>query len=223
LSNEIRQIKPSNYFVAWPGWPALKVTLPLSVIFCLQFSLLYGSADYIAGLRGAHFSLYFDWELKIPFVVEMILVYDSLNLLLLLAPFILRDIRQFKLFFYLLVAETVIATVFFVLVPMQDSFSSIEVSGPLSTVFHYSDLFNLTYNEAPSLHVAFSVTAAIIYSRKRSALIKLILILCSMLLAISTLLTHQHHLIGVVCGFILAFITILMMEKLVENRKFTIT
>jgi membrane-associated phospholipid phosphatase len=147
----------------------------------------------------------FPFEQKIPFVPEMSLAYLCLMPAMQLSPFVIRERRAYLRFARALWIQSLVAGGFFLLLPARDGFAAIEASGPLAGLFRFVDLINLDHNNVPSLHVAFAVTTARAYSayaRGRAA--KGIIAGLGGLVVASTLLTHQHNLVDVITGYILA-------------------
>src|SRR3954470_23658260 len=91
--------KPMNQrsepFVAWPGWRHIQFALLVSLIGVLWFIFVYGGCDAITAHRVARVRIHLDSELSIPFIPETVLIYMSLYLLFLGAPFILRQRDDF--------------------------------------------------------------------------------------------------------------------------------
>src|SRR5947209_2059682 len=90
---------PRERLLAWPGVESLKLTLPLSYLFSKIFFSIYGGTSLLAGLRRVRPDFHFAWELRLPFIPWLAIVYLSVPLLLLLTPFILRTWRSFTPFF----------------------------------------------------------------------------------------------------------------------------
>ncbi len=64
-------------------------------------------------------------------------------------------------------------------------------------------LMNLEYNLIPSLHVALTVTCIGAYLPHATGWTRHLLPLWAFLVAVSTVLTHQHHVLDVVTGLLL--------------------
>lgn len=205
--------------LAWPGFASLRFSLPLAYLFSKIFFSIYGGASLLAGLRGAREAFHFDWELRLPFVPSLAIVYLSVPLLLLLAPFILRTWRSFTPFFVTLTAETVVAGVFFLLLPTVQSFPERQASGLGGTIFHLVDRLNLDYNEFPSLHVAFAVTAALVYGGRCGWLGKVLFGLWALTVASSTLLMHEHHLVGSIGGAALGLAAVVVVHRRASGER----
>jgi membrane-associated phospholipid phosphatase len=195
-------------FIAWPRWDIIKVTLKLSLVFLVVFYALFGLTDYITHLHSYRIRAHLSWELETPFIPSMSVIYMSISPMLCLAPFIIRTIKVFKLFFKIMIVETIIAAIFFMILPVENAYPDKQITGLFSSVFHLADLVNLTYNELPSLHVAFAFTTAYFFSRKIAIVGKYFLFLWASLVALSTLLTHQHHLISVLSGITLSWVVV---------------
>lgn len=69
---------------------------------------------------------------------------------------------------------------------------------------HVADRMNLAYNLVPSLHVAMSIVCIETFARHASTTGKIALRSWGLVIAASTLLTHQHHMLDVVTGHCLA-------------------
>jgi hypothetical protein len=193
-------------FVAWPDREIFKTTASLSAVFTAVFYGLYGLTDYVAGLHDYRVNIHFGWEQSIPFIPEMSVFYILITPLLLLAPFVVRSIEEFKVLFRLMLAETVIAALFFLMLPIDDAFPPHAVSGLTGFIFNMADKINLTYNELPSLHVAFTCTACLVFGNYLDLVRRLILYVVGSLIILSTVLTHQHHVLGALSGLILAWL-----------------
>jgi membrane-associated phospholipid phosphatase len=145
-------------------------------------------------------------ELAIPLWPSAVLVYDSLYVLLLLAPFVVRTAEAFRHLAVAAALAIVIAGIVFLLLPAELGFARPAVTGPFAKMFAITDRVNLDYNLVPSLHVALAVLCVQAFWRVSSLLVRVVLALWALALAASTLLTHQHHVLDVVTGAALAVI-----------------
>ncbi len=193
---------------AWPGMASLKLTIPLSYLFSKIFFSVYGGASLLASVRGARPDFHFDWELRLPFIPGLAVVYLSVPLLLLLTPFILRTWRSFTPFFLTLTVETLVAGVVFLLLPMAQAYPARVAHGFGAGLFHLADRLNLEYNAFPSLHIAFTVTAAVVFGRLCGPLGRALFALWAMVVAASALLLHEHHLLDLAAGATLGLTTV---------------
>lgn len=193
-------------FVAWPGLRHLGYAARLSAAVSLLFLAVYAGADWFTGRRTTHLQLYLQSELAIPFWPAAIVVYDSLYLLFLLAPFVLRTRASFRHLAVSAVAVILIAGCLFLLFPAELGFVRAAVSGPFQPIFDASDRLNLDYNLVPSLHVALAAICLQAFWPSASGSVRAGLAMWGTALALSTLFTHQHHLLDVGAGALLAFV-----------------
>jgi hypothetical protein len=198
---------------AWPGLASLRFSLPLAYLFFKIFFSIYGGTSLLAELRGAREAFHFDWELRLPFVPWLSIVYLSVPLLLLLAPFILRTWRNFTPFFVTLTVETLVAGVFFLLLPMAHSYPEREAFGLGGAIFRFADRLNLNYNEFPSLHIAFAVTAAFVFGKQRGWLGRVLFAIWGLTVCVSALLLHEHHLSGLAGGAVLGLVAVATVHR----------
>jgi membrane-associated phospholipid phosphatase len=193
---------------AWPGMASLKLTIPLSYLFSKIFFSVYGGASLVAKLRGARPDFHFAWELRLPFIPWLSILYLSVPLLLLLTPFVLRSWQSFTPFFLTLTAETLVAGVFFLLLPMVQAYPERVAHGFGGAIFHLADRLNLDYNAFPSLHIAFTVTAAVVFGLRCGPLGRTLFALWAVVVAVSTLFLHEHHLLDLAAGIALGLISV---------------
>ncbi|HSS50390.1 MAG TPA: phosphatase PAP2 family protein [Thermoanaerobaculia bacterium] len=197
---------PREPLLAWPGVESLKLTLPLSYLFSKIFFSIYGGTSLLAKLRHIRPDFHFAWELRLPFVPWLSVVYLSVPLLLLLTPFILRTWRSFTPFFLALTAETLAAGLVYLSVPMVQVYPPRVASGLGGAIFHLADRLNLQYNEFPSLHMAFALTAAIVFGRRCGPLGRILFGLWTAGVAVSTLFLHEHHTLDLASGAVLGLL-----------------
>lgn len=191
-------------FLAWPSRGAFKRSLLLSAGFTVLFALVYGGADRLTSLHSARWRLDLPGELAIPFLPPLAAIYLSMNVILGLAPWVLRREGEFEALCKTLSAELLVAGVFFVLFPIALMFPSPSVTGFWAPFFRTADALNLDHNLFPSLHVAFACTTAAAFGARRGPTGRFILNIWAAAVAASTVLTHQHHLLDVLGGWALA-------------------
>ncbi len=175
----------------------------MSAGFLLYFYALYFTADVVTSCWTTRLPLFLDIELRIPFIAEMAPVYVSMNALLLLGPFVYRTPRALWPLVGTLAAETTVAAVIFMLVPIDMRFPPESPGGVSGFFYTWADTANLDHNELPSLHVAFAVTAAWALGRRANRATRLGLALWATAISASTVLIHAHYLLDVVLGIAL--------------------
>jgi membrane-associated phospholipid phosphatase len=192
--------------IAWPGWGHLRYAAALSLANALWFALVYGGADSLTARRSLRVPVNFAAELRIPFVPAMTVFYMSLYLLFLMAPFILRTRREFRAVVWTLAVVIACAGLGFLAFPAELAFAPPREDelGKWAGLFHLADKLNLTYNLLPSLHVAMGVVCVAVFSPRAPWTGKIVLWIWMALIAASTVLIHQHHVLDVVTGWLLA-------------------
>ena len=191
-------------FLAVPRGFDGRVAAVLTLLFTLVFLLLFAGANAIADRIPWRIEVTLPGELGVPFVPAAAVLYLSLNAMLGLAPFVLRAWRELVPLFATLVAETAVAALFFVALPVRNTFPERQADGVIGALFTLADTLNLEHNYFPSLHVAFAVTAALAYARKAGPGGRALLWGWATAIVGSTLLIHEHHLLDIAGGIVLA-------------------
>ena len=175
-----------------------------SVGLSLLFLLVYGACLWVTARRGDVGVFYFAWERAIPFVPFMILPYMSIDLFFVAAPFLFRDARELEVFVARVASAIFLAGVCFLVIPLRFAFPRPHAEGWLGALFNWFREIDAPNNLFPSLHAALLLFLIEAYARhlrgpKRSAVM-----FWFVLIGLSPLLTHQHHVIDILGGFVLA-------------------
>ena len=196
---------PRDPLLGWPRWAHLRKACWLALGTALIFALVYGGADWLTGFRARR-HVHLPFELGIPFVPAMVVPYLSLNGLFLLAPFILRTSRELRALAVALVATILAAGLGFLLLPAELGFPEPTQPelGRWRALFDVADGLNLRYNLVPSLHVAMSMVCVAAYAARSGPLGKIVFWYWGLAITVSTVLLHQHHLLDVATGLLLA-------------------
>ncbi|WP_043711334.1 phosphatase PAP2 family protein [Corallococcus macrosporus] len=198
-------MSPRPALFGWPGKDELLRTATMAMGFALFFLAIYGGASWLTGFYPGGLRVELPFERHIPFMPSWALVYVSMDVLLLLSLFIFRTWRDMVPFALALCAETALAAVCFLLLPVEVAWPPRVVEGAWAGVFQLADTMNLERNYLPSLHVAFACTAALAYAERAGALGRAVFALWALAIAVSTLLIHEHHVVDVVAGALLAW------------------
>ena len=174
-------------------------------IISVVFFSVYPLSNWLTSQRETVLHLYLRAELDIPLIPTFIWAYLSLYVIFLAPPFVLGAEAMQKLGRQL-VAATLLSGMVFLIFPAQLGFSRLLPEDPLYRSI-FTALFSLDrpHNMVPSLHVVYSalilLTLAASTTRRhlQSVWWLWLILLCS-----STLLVHQHHLIDVVSGLLVA-------------------
>lgn len=175
----------------------------------VAFFSVYPTCNWLTSQRSVTYPLYLESELSIPFVPEFFWLYSSMYVLFMLPPFFLNRVQLIQLGKRLILA-TVVSGVIFLLIPTELGFKRImPVDSTYSTHFENLFIIDLPHNMVPSLHVVFStiLVLSILKNlhtfRSKSLLWGWLILIC-----LSTLLVHQHHLLDVITGLLIAVLTI---------------
>jgi hypothetical protein len=191
-------------FLGWPGWRHLTWAVLVGGVLAAWWMLIYAGADWITAQRTYRVRVHLDVELGMPFVPAFVLAYHSIYGLYCLAPFVLRQRRVLGSFFLTHAVVMLVAGVCFLLFPAELAYPSMPEAGAWEEAMVLTRKIALTYNLAPSLHVALAIVCVSIYSPRAGAPGKSLLWAWGSAVALSTLLTHQHHVVDVVTGWALA-------------------
>lgn len=208
LINEVlsSQVKPSpqnpRYIFAEKVWRTYGLW---AFWVAVAFFTIYPTCNWITSNRTIAFSLYLDSELDIPFIPQFVWIYLSMYVLFLTPPFYL-NVSQLKVLGKQLVLSTIVSGCLFLLVPAKLGFARTLPDDPLYRQV-FADMFavDLPHNMVPALHVVFSALILFaILEGSQAAQLKLLWWSWLIVICVSTILVHQHHLIDVVSGLMVA-------------------
>jgi membrane-associated phospholipid phosphatase len=191
-------------FLHWPGCGHIAYAAALGTAVGLWFALVYGGSDWFTAQHSYRVRLHFDAELAVPFVPAAVLVYMSIYLLFCAAPFVLHTRHELDALAMTLSVVIAIAGACFLLFPADLLFPSEVDAGVWVDLVGFAKRLALTYNLAPSLHVAFCTVCVGAYARWARPIGRLLLWLWAAAVGASTLLLHQHYVVDVVSGYALA-------------------
>ena len=191
------------------------------VVVAAIFYASYGATNALASARANVPEIYFAWERAVPFWAWSIVPYWSLNLLYALGFFLCRDSRELARYVTQLLAAQVIATLFFIIFPLQMSWGKPAVSGFSGFLFASLATFDLPFNQAPSLHIILCVVVGAFYLRKaRTVWLKAALVAWFALIGLSVLTTYQHHFIDIPTGLAAGCLVLLIRSMDGESLRF---
>jgi len=171
----------------------------------VAFFTVYPTCNWVSNQRADTLGLYLLAELNIPFVPQFVWAYLSLYLLFLIPPFFLSHQRM-NILGRQLITVTLFCGLVFLLLPTQLGFERAVPEAPFYSAL-FANLFaiDLPHNMVPSLHVAFSTLILFtLLSDSRSALAKTLFGVWLVLICASTIFVHQHHLLDVATGLLVA-------------------
>jgi len=182
----------------------------------LAFFSIYPTTNWLTGLGSRHYSLFFEEELRLPFVPEFIWLYLSMYVLFILPPFLLNP-GELKRLAKELILATCISGIAFLILPAQLGFSR---SLPAEDLYRgiFQSLFSVDqpFNLVPSLHVVYSTSISLALIARANTFVRRLLSVWLVLIVSSTVLVHQHHLLDVITGVALALLMRLFLEKKID-------
>lgn len=179
-------------------------TLAVSAGLSALFLIVYGGCNWITAHRANVGTFYFGWERNVPFVPFFILPYMSIDLFFVGAPFLCRTDRELSALAKRIALAIVVGGICFLLFPLRFAFPRPDANGWLGALFDWFRGMDAPYNLLPSLHATFTLVLFDIYFRHTRGFIRVAMMIWFVLIALSPVLTYQHHLIDILGGFVLA-------------------
>ena len=193
------------------------------VVVAAIFYASYGATNALASACANVPEIYFAWERALPFWAWSIVPYWSLNLLYALGFFLCKGAGELARYVTQLLVGQIIATLFFIVFPLQMSWEKPAVSGLSGFLFASLAAFDLPFNQAPSLHIILCVVVGAFYLRKaRAVWLKVALVAWFALIGLSVLTTYQHHFIDIPTGLAAGCFVLLVRPMDGEPLRFAI-
>jgi membrane-associated phospholipid phosphatase len=169
------------------------------------FLLVYNGCLVLTSVRPDVRRMFASWELSVPLIPAMIVPYLSMYILFIGAFFLCKDRTELRRLSRRLTVSQLVAAAVYVLFPLESGYHRPAVEGCFGPMFRLIDATDLPYNLAPSLHVTSAIILGAHYFAKTRQLtvVRTLVIVWFTLIAISTMLTWQHHLLDVVAGTML--------------------
>lgn len=181
-------------------WRALRASLGVSVLFVA----LYSFCNWITAHRIDVGTLNFTWERRIPFVPIFIIPYLSIDLFFVATPFLCRTEQELQIFTRRTSGAILAGSICFLLFPFRFAFSKPATNSSFAKIVEWFAGLDRPYNLLPSLHIALLILIGQVYLRHTAGILRKVLMVWFGLIAISTVLTYQHHVLDVVGGALLA-------------------
>ena len=181
-------------------WKAVKTSAWLGVLFLV----VYNGANYLTSLRQGVGTWVFAWERFIPFVPIFIIPYMSIDLFFMAGPFLCRSDEERRILARRITAAILIGGAFFLIHPLRLATERPHVEGWLGAIFNPFCAVDKPFNLLPSLHITLRTLLADLYARHSRGALRWASHLWFSAIGFSTLLVHQHHVVDVIGGFLLA-------------------
>lgn len=188
--------------------------------YYVGFLFLWTVSHEISAMRETRYPLYFAWETEIEFRRWAVPLYFSLDIAVILFPFIFRTWRDAIAPVGTLLAQTAVAAIFFVLIPIEPGYVN-EMTTGVWGAYLYDPLGfdNLSqWNHAPSLHISYAFTLACVIGARYGKTAMIIGLAWAIVVSVSTMLVHEHHLICVLGGFALFVFTMVTVYPALQRK-----
>ena len=195
---------PKEPFLHWPGIQGIRRRAALGLFFLSFFYLFYGGAAFTAELIPWRFNVGLEFEKSIPFIPDSALLYLSVSWMMLLALFVVKQWADLKALVRVLCLQTLFGAACFLIFPVANNFPPRPVAKDTSLLFLLADTINLANNEVPSLHVCFAITLAAVMGHYAEMRLRILLLVWALAIALSTLTMHEHNLVDLLAGGMLA-------------------
>lgn len=170
------------------------------------FIAVYSFCNQYAAASPHVSERWWTWELSIPLVKPLIVPYMSIDLLFALAPFLCTSRAEVLTLAGRFVAATLLAGICFLLWPLQVAFPRDAVDGVFAPIFVVLRGFDQPHNLFPSLHITLAFILRWTYHRHLNGIGRLAFHVWLLLISASTLLVHQHQVIDLLGGVVLAIV-----------------
>lgn len=179
--------------------------IKIAVIFVILFYALYGAASFISQYNPFQFRLWLPFEANIPFYPWFSVFYLAVGLPGILLVSNLTTRYEINLLLKIMLGQTAFASIMFIILPLQLGFQPGATHETTNWFYQLADTVNLERNQFPSLHVTFTVTTSTLLMQYLKPVEKLLMTVVAFCVVLSTLLIHEHHLIDIGGGVLLAW------------------
>ncbi|MCP4073448.1 MAG: hypothetical protein GY742_17175 [Hyphomicrobiales bacterium] len=186
-----------------PTRQAWQTFLKYGIVIDVMFLTIYGGCNYVSSQRSDIHQFYFDWELNIPFIPMMIWPYLTLFPLLLVPLFRLPHLAMPRLGCQL-ITSLLIAGCIFLAFPAKLGHQLTAPEVWYKALFSFLYIVDQPYNLVPSLHVIFCSLILWALMEQSRVIEKYFYAIWLAVVTISVILVHQHHLVDVAGGFVVA-------------------
>lgn len=190
-----------------PHWSA---ALQRALIMGAGFFIIYGGLNWYTHMLAQDAGLpsyYMDWERDIPFVATMIFPYMSIDLLFVAAFFLARNHHELNALGKRIGFAILVSALMFYLWPMQFAFTRPPTDGFAGVLFGLLAA-DLPYNQCPSLHISLAMVLWPMFGRHERGIWRILSLAWFALIALSTVLVWQHHIIDVAGGLLVGLLAL---------------
>lgn len=177
------------------------------------FFLVWGVSSWITALRSDVGTFYFEWEKSIPFVPLMLIPYMSVDLFFGGSTFLCTSRVELHTLAKRIVFAILVSAAGFLLFPLRLGFARPRTSTPFDQAFDLLAFMIGDYNLFPSLHISLRWIIWDVYRRHTRGLLQWAIGTWFILIALSTVLGYQHHVIDVGGGDVVAVLAFYLFRQ----------
>ncbi|MGE6440557.1 phosphatase PAP2 family protein [Psychrobacter sp. NPDC078409] len=199
------------------------LALALAIFYLLYNLTTFYSVSLYKLYPSTIHNLATPFDSSIPFIPAMIVPYSWSLILFVVSFFLVRTSTQLSLLSYRLILATIFACLIFYFYPARFSFHRLTPNDWTQFGYQFLQLVDKPFNQLPSLHVSYAILLGVSLwdiagSRKSwvSGAYRLLLTGICTLIALSTVLTYQHHLLDMLGGVVLA-VTVFILSNRIRN------
>lgn len=192
------------------------------VVAITTYMISYWIPKFIVDINEVHY-VYTSIDALIPLFSPAVIIYISSFIQWIIAIFIL--LKQDTLFGYkvslAIIIGSIIGFIVFLAFPTGVLRTNFEINNVFDWILSQIYFVDNPINACPSFHCFCSTITIIIlkYSKNIDNKYRIINTIFSILVYASTLLTKQHYLIDVPTGILTAYLSYLISNKLIKNKK----
>lgn len=183
--------------------PPRLLSAATALALSLLFIAVYGFTGWLTSLRPNVGTWSFEWEQNIPLVPWLIVPYMSLDPFFIAAPFLCAHRGELTALGRRLTLAILVSGIVFLTMPLRCTFPLPQPSGWTGAIFRTLHSFDRPYNLFPSLHISIWMILSGVYHRHTAGHLRWLTHAWFILIAVSTVFTHQHHVIDVAGGLVL--------------------
>ncbi len=192
---------------AYPSKELAAVFIRWFIVVLAAYLLIYYPCNSYAASQAKHYRLYTSWELAIPLVPPMIIIYLSYVTVFFFLVFVIKTPEAIKGLALSMLAMMVISGVIFFFFPGQLGYQRPADVPGYNTLFKLLYTIDQPHNLFPSLHVSFAYLSILAMMRQtQNKRFHLALKIWFAVVCASVILVHQHHLFDIVSGMLLSWV-----------------
>jgi membrane-associated phospholipid phosphatase len=172
---------------------------------------VYIGTNLFNSTRTRHYRFYFSWETSLPFIPPFIIVYFSAFFSFIIpACFLERD--KINLLGGRYIFIILFSGIIFLIFPTRLGFFRPEPVELFEKIYRALYMVDKPYNMFPSLHIGYSAATMFSFLDTKLRPLKWFLAVWLILITISVVVIHQHHLADIAGGYAVALLSMVVIR-----------